>query len=145
MKDWYRPLRHVPWPFDEDDFESAVANLDRSGANKQFATQTEKVLSDMLARQLGKPETMRNNFAAVAEWAKQHDLAIVVNEFGVLKPRVKQEDRVRYLRDIVSTMESNGFGWTMWEYAHEFGFANGSPGARVYEKDTLEAMGLEAR
>jgi endoglucanase len=148
MKPMYQPLRNVPWPLTEANLQQAIDNIHRTGWKDKLADADKKAeafLRNGVKEGFGTAAKMDETMGAVVEWAKQHDVRIVVNEFGVFKPYVKQEDRVRYLKDVTRAMERHGFGWTMWEYAHEFGFAEGAPGKRTYEADTLEALGLTAK
>ncbi len=143
MKDWYQPLRNVPWPFEERDYAAAVENFSRSGKNKEYAAKSEGALKGMLKERLGTVEKMRENFEQIAVWARENDIAIVINEWGVYHKYVDRASRLRYLRDITDTMASHGFGSTVWEYNQDFGFASGEPGARVLDAEVIDAMGLK--
>jgi endoglucanase len=140
MKDWYQPLRNIPWPFEEKDYAAAVENLSRTGKNKEYAAKSEGALKGMLKERLGTVEKMQENFQLLADWAKQHDVAIVINEYGVYNKYVDRESRLRYLRDISAAMAKHGFGATMWEYNQDFGFASGDPGARTLDAEVVRAL-----
>jgi endoglucanase len=76
-------------------------------------------------------------------WAKRWNVPLTCNEFGVYRKVVDPEDRAHWLRDVHTTLEHDGIGWTMWDYAGGFSVVNGGPGQRTADEGTLEALGLK--
>jgi hypothetical protein len=145
MKEWYRPLRNIPWPMDEPQLAQALADLDRSGKNRAIAEeQTRGVLQRMVQAGIGKAEAIDADFAKLDEWCRQYDRRIVINEFGVFKPYAPADSRLRWLEHVRRCAERHGFGWAMWEYQQQLGFAEGEPGERKYDSTALQALGLPA-
>lgn len=144
MKDWYQPLRQVPWPCGPDELQAAIDRLDRSAKNKDNAAKAESVLKDMVAKNIGQRATMAENFQKVADWAKQHDVHVIVNEFGVYKHFADDESRKRWFNDMATELAKHNFGWTIWEYAHAFGIVSGEPGSRTFDPVVTDALGLKA-
>lgn len=144
MSSWYQPLKHVPWPLDESNLQVALDNVVTDGKRGEYASRAKKVLKDMIGQKLGTKEIIQEEMAELAEWSKKNERYIVVDEFGVYKPFSQEDDRLRWLNFVRSEMEKYNFGWSLWEYAHEFGFAEGEPGEREYDAATLQALGLNA-
>lgn len=143
MKDWYRPLRQVPWPVDASSLPQAFSNLDRTGKNAPIASKTEKVLQDMAHQGLGTVENIAKNFDKLAEWSQRHERRLIINEFGVYKPHAPPAGRLAWLEQVRQAAEARGFGWSLWEYAEAFGFAEGEPGERQFDPAALQALGLK--
>jgi endoglucanase len=77
-----------------------------------------------------------------AEWAKHWNVPLTCNEFGAYRKVTDAQDRARWLRDVRSTLEHDGIGWSMWDYAGGFSAVNGEPGQRTPDEVTVEALGL---
>jgi len=142
MRDWYKPLRNVPWPCDNTNLQQAIDSLDRSGQNKEAAAHAEAVLRNMVAKGFGTTQKVDQSFNEVTEWAKKYDVDIVINEFGVRRPFVKDEDCERWLAYVRKTAEARGFGWAMWEYNREFKLVDGLPGHRTFDPTPARGLGL---
>lgn len=78
-----------------------------------------------------------------AEWAKHWNVPLTCNEFGVYRKESDPQDRARWLHDVRTTLEHNGIGWAMWDYAGGFSVVNGAPHQRRGDDVTLEALGLK--
>ena len=74
-------------------------------------------------------------------WGKKHGVAMTCNEFGVYR-KAPAADRDRCLGDLRKSFEKHHIGWTLWEYAGEFGIVTGEPGHRVPDAETVKALGL---
>lgn len=79
-----------------------------------------------------------------AAWAAKHGVHLTCNEFGVYR-KAPAADRNRCIEDTRKALEKYAIGWSMWDYATEFGVATGEPGQRVADPDTLKALGLTPR
>ncbi|QDU71701.1 glycoside hydrolase family 5 protein [Mucisphaera calidilacus] len=58
------------------------------------------------------------------DWARQHNVPIMCNEFGVYIPHARAEDRITWSRHMRQALERNGIVWTMWDYKGGFGIAD---------------------
>ncbi len=77
------------------------------------------------------------------DWARQHEVRVTCNEFGVLR-KAPAEGRLAYLHDLVTALERNHIGWTMWDYAGGFGICTtDAGGGRVLDRAAVEALGLK--
>jgi endoglucanase len=81
---------------------------------------------------------------AAAEWAKQNNVPLICNEFGVYRRVTDPMSRMNWIRDMRTALEADGIGWTMWDYRGGFGVVwkqNGQP-AKV-DGAVVEALGLK--
>jgi len=81
---------------------------------------------------------------AAAAWGKQHNVPLLCNEFGVYRRVTPKDSRMRWLHDVRTALESDGIGWTMWDYRGGFGVVwkeDGKP-AKV-DDSVVEALGLK--
>jgi hypothetical protein len=80
--------------------------------------------------------------AGAARWAAEQGMRLTCNEFGVYRAKALPEHRGAWLRDVRSALERHNIGWTMWDYAGDFGVTTTEDGARVPDRATLTALGL---
>ena len=78
-------------------------------------------------------------------WAAAHGVPLTCNEFCVYKVFAPRAARLRWLADVTSVFVEQGIGWTVWDYAGNFGVATGEGGHRQPDVEVLAALGLEAR
>jgi aryl-phospho-beta-D-glucosidase BglC (GH1 family) len=78
-----------------------------------------------------------------AEWARQHNVPLVCNEFGVYQAFSNPLDRAAWLTDVRTALEKNGIGWAMWDYSGGFGVVNRVNGHPVPDDLTVRALGLK--
>lgn len=94
----------------------------------------------------GEQRWNRDKLAATIEqaaaWGRQHQKPLWCSEFGVLRWNLRNEDRVRWLRDVRELLEARGIRWTHWDYAGAFGLVRGEAGARELDDDAIAALGL---
>jgi len=78
----------------------------------------------------------------VAEWARQHGVPVVCNEFGVYRSYADPQDRAAWIHDVRTSLERHGMGWTMWDYSGSFGVVTKKDGRSTPDDGTLRALGL---
>jgi endoglucanase len=86
---------------------------------------------------------IESEFHAIAQWAKQNGVRVPVNEFGVFRDYADAADRARWIRDVRTTAEKYGFGWTIWDYQTNFGVVQKQNGKTVVDPITAEALGVK--
>jgi endoglucanase len=79
--------------------------------------------------------------------AQERRVRIICDEFGVIRSKVDPASRNRWLHDVRAALESMGIGWTVWDYADEFGVATKQASAPAtlapeLDRSTLAALGL---
>jgi len=83
------------------------------------------------------------DFAQVAAWAKQWNVPVVCNEFGVYRKAAKVDDRAAWLHDVRTLLEKYGIGWAMWDYSGGFGVVVKEDGKTTADEVTLKALGMK--
>jgi endoglucanase len=78
----------------------------------------------------------------VAEWARQHGVPVVCNEFGVYRDYAEPQDREAWIHDVRTALERHDMGWTMWDYSGNFGVVIRKDGRSVPDEITVRALGL---
>ena len=140
MKDWYEPLRNVPWPVDERQRAQIPNWID---TDHEHAEKSKLVLADMLRQGLGKSSRIDENFDAILAWSKKHQRPIVINEFGVYTKHADKNDAMAWTAAVREAAEQRGFGWSLWDYLGDFGFGGDVvPGRREWDSERLEALGF---
>lgn len=79
-----------------------------------------------------------------AAWAARHNVRIICTEFGVYRRWARPDDRARWIGDVRVALERHGMGWTMWDYAGDFGIVTKQADQIVTEGDIVRALGLPA-
>ncbi len=72
-------------------------------------------------------------------WSRQNNVKIVCLEFGVYRPYVDSQSRIRWLKDVREILEENHIPWALWSYRGKFGLQDENG---VFEKDMAVALGL---
>jgi aryl-phospho-beta-D-glucosidase BglC (GH1 family) len=89
------------------------------------------------------PARIDKEIAAIASWAKKHNVNVTCNEFGVYRRVASSVDRAAWIRDVRNALEKYGIGWTMWDYQGSFGVVNKENGRAVPDPETIAALGLK--
>ncbi|MFZ3215623.1 MAG: cellulase family glycosylhydrolase [Candidatus Acidiferrales bacterium] len=77
----------------------------------------------------------------VADWAARWNVPIICNEFGVFRKNADPQDRAAWLKDVRTSLEKHGMGWTMWDYNGGFSVVNYENGHPVADELTVRALG----
>jgi endoglucanase len=84
--------------------------------------------------------------APLEEWARRHHVRVICDEFGVIRPNADPVSRYRYIHDVRTVLEKMNFGWTVWDYADDFGIAPthaGSEAIGPIDQNAEIALGLK--
>ena len=79
-----------------------------------------------------------------ADWAKQRNVPLICNEFGVFRSYSDPHDREAWLKDVRTALEHHGIGWTMWDYSGSFGVVTKKDGQATPDEVTIRALGLNS-
>jgi aryl-phospho-beta-D-glucosidase BglC (GH1 family) len=115
----YNKLEKISYPLTPKDVTDLIKKLTDLGAVGYAVN----ALRPYQASGFG-PKQIEESFANIAKQAKANGYPVYLGEFGVLRGKVKDEDRNRWLADVRSAAEKYGFGWSLWEYNHIFGLMN---------------------
>ncbi len=130
------PLRDVPYPSSPEAVEPVLRlynGAEQRGALIQYGNER------------WNREFIQQRMQAAADWAAQHNVRVICNEFGTYSVYAPMEDRVQWIQDVRETLESFGFGWTMWEYDDSFGMViiKSGTGIPTFHPMVVAALGLE--
>ncbi len=78
-----------------------------------------------------------------ADWAKQHKVPLICNEFGVYRAFADSHDRAVWINDVRTSLEHHDIGWTMWDYSGSFGAVTKKDGKLTPDEVTIRALGLK--
>jgi endoglucanase len=130
---YWRHLKELPYP-------ASPADLPRM---------TEGVPDDLTRLYLTRygherwsAERIEAEIGEAAAWAARHRVRLICNEFGVYRRWARPSDRARWIGDVRAALERHGIGWTMWDYAGDFGIVSRQADQLVAENDIVRALGL---
>lgn len=86
---------------------------------------------------------IESEISLIAAWAREKGVRVTCNEFGVARQNANSDERAAWIRDVRTSLESHGIGWTTWDYAGGFAVAPGDPGKRKPDDQVLRALGLK--
>lgn len=93
------------------------------------------------------PQRMQTEMARAGDWARQHGVRVLCNEFGCIRAQVEPASRYRWMHDVRAALETQGLGWTLWDYTDIFGITAqsnllGQAGRRTLDEPAYAALGL---
>lgn len=81
-----------------------------------------------------------------AAWARQNNVPLICNEFGVYRNNADPVSRSNWLHDVRTALESDGIGWAMWDYRGGFGVVTKQDGQPAQVDGTVVgALGLKGK
>jgi endoglucanase len=72
------------------------------------------------------PDRIVGDLDRVAKWRDQHNVAVQVNEFGVLQDKAPRQSRLLWIRTVRAAAERLNLGWVYWSLAGGFGVSDPS-------------------
>jgi endoglucanase len=82
--------------------------------------------------------------AFAAAWARERNVPLICNEFGVYRDTANPASRARWIGDVRSALEENHIGWAMWDYRGNFGVVERGDTQITPDPAILSALGLNA-
>jgi len=91
---------------------------------------------------------VRAGLRRAAEWGAANLVPVFCGEFGVYRKVAPPADRLAWIHDVRTSLESLGIGWSMWDYETDFGLVtyrepSWRRGIQV-DAGCLTALGLDA-
>jgi aryl-phospho-beta-D-glucosidase BglC (GH1 family) len=77
-----------------------------------------------------------------ADWAGQHNVPLICNEFGVYRKFSDPQDRAAWIKDVRTSLERHGIGWAMWDYSGSFSVVTKKDDKAALDELTVRALGL---
>jgi len=130
----WRYLKQVPYPSSPEGVAAILPTI----SNQQLGAALVKYGDERWG-----PARIDKEIAAIASWAKVHNVPVTCNEFGVYRKVVSAVDRAAWIRDVRTALEKYGIGWAMWDYQGGFDVVNKVNGRAVPDAETIAALGLK--
>ena len=130
---YWRHLRELPYPASPDDLPRMTAGVP-DDLTRLYLTRYghERWSGERIGAEIGE----------AAAWAARHGVRVICTEFGVYRRWARPPDRARWIADVRSVLERHGIGWTMWDYAGDFGIVTKQADRISTEGDIVRALGL---
>ena len=87
-------------------------------------------------------ERIDHEIGMAAAWAAKRHVFLTCNEFGAFRRFAPPADRAVWIKDMRTTLEKYGIGWTMWDYAGSFGVVTKVNGEPTADEVVVKALGL---
>jgi endoglucanase len=82
-------------------------------------------------------EAISLDFLKVKTWAGQHNVPVLLGEFGAYS-QADMESRIRWTQYVARSAEQDSFSWAYWEFASGFGIYD--PDINTWREPLLEAL-----
>ncbi len=89
------------------------------------------------------PARIEADIGLTADWAQEHHVALICNEFGVYRRYVDPRSRDAWLHDVRTILERHNIGWAMWDYSGSFGVVTKENGKTTVDQGVIAALGLK--
>lgn len=132
--DMLRYFRSVPYPSNPVSVASILPQIKNETARKRLQE---------YGKQRWNAQKLEELISNAAAWAKEHQVRLTCNEFGVYRRVAPPDDRNTWIRDVRSLLEKYNIGWSMWDYNHGFGVMKRVNEKSVPDLDTLQALFTE--
>lgn len=130
--DYWVHIRDLPYPSSPQNVEDVAARIEDEEARGVVLE---------YGKQRWNKQKIQEEIRRIAQWRQRHGVPIICNEFGVYRRFVGAKDRAAWLGDVRSALESEGIGWTMWDYQGGFSVVNTEEN-RTPDRLTLQALNL---
>lgn len=132
--DYWLDIHNLPFPPTQQAVADAIAH-----------THSEE--SKWMLLQYGEdhwgPDRVAGDIGFAGDWARQRNVPLICDEFGVYRNFSNPDDRGRWLTAVRTAFEKNHIGWTMWDYQGGFGAVYKENGTLRNDDVALRALGLE--
>ena len=98
----------VPYPYAEDRWSEYKETF---GFYNPQSWQLSQLTSYF---RIGNKDALRNRIAQAKQWAVDHDVPVICNEFGVYEATSLAEDRARYYTDLIDIFGELEIPWQIW-------------------------------
>ena len=133
--DFWRDVKNLPFPADS----AAV-----SAAQEQTPSQAARWEMEQYRLDHWNATHISGDIAFVARWARERNLPLLCDEFGVYRYNTHPQDRARWIQATRQALEQNHISWTMWDYQGGFGLVRKETGKTQDDADVVVALGLKS-
>ncbi len=130
---FWRHLRNVPYPSSPQGLEPLASTApDDLTRLRLIRYGHERWSAERIEAEIGE----------AAAWARRRGVRLVCSEFGVTRGSTDPAHRAQWIADVRAALERHGVGWTLWDYAGDFGIVTKEGGQVTPEERLLSALGL---
>jgi len=144
-------MRNVPWttaghwhdmPYPAERARLHQPWMDTGGDQQRGLEEMDQYLADDWNQ-----AEITQKWEPLLAWARRYpELRIRMGEFGVYRTGVEPASRYRWVSDVRAMAEAHGWGWSVWNYASDFGITSqsnieGKPRGSL-ERSAMIALGL---
>ena len=101
-------------------------------------TEEEKAVVEQYNHSYDK-EWMRKTWQEAVDYAKEKGLRLYLGEFGCMV-NCGEEVRLAWLKDVVDLSRELGIAYSLWEYNHQFGFAERMNKGVIHNRPLMEVV-----
>jgi endoglucanase len=130
---YWRHLRDLPYPASPAELPGMTAGVP-DDLSRLYLTR--------YSHERWGAERIEAEIGLAAAWAARHNVRVTCTEFGVYRRWARPPDRARWIGDVRAALERHGIGWTMWDYAGDFGLVTKQAGQILAEDAVVRALGL---
>jgi endoglucanase len=130
----WRQLENVPYPSSPEGLQPMTATI---------ADDLTRLRLIRYGHDRWSAERIEAEIGQVAAWARRHQVRVTCNEFGVHRRAANPSDRTTWIGDVRIALERHGIGWTMWDYAGDFGIVTKAGDQTAVDHAIVKALGLE--
>ena len=130
---YWRDLRNLPYP-------ASPAELPRITAG--VPDDLTRLYLTRYSYERWSAERIEAEIGLVAAWAARRGVRVICSEFGVYRRWAPPADRARWIGEVRTALERHGIGWTMWDYAGDFGIVTKQADQTTTEEAIVRALGL---
>lgn len=132
--DYWLDVRNLPFPATEKDVLQVIEHADSHEARWRLLQYKEDHWD---------ADRIAGDIAFAAQWARDRNVPLMCDEFGVYRNFSDPDSRERWLNATRTAFERNHIGWTMWDYQGGFGVVFKENGSLRDDEVALRALGLK--
>jgi endoglucanase len=127
----------LAWPVE------VPAARERAASAAPGGGQASSILEDQIARGVFTRQSIIRLLDKLTAWQRTHRVATIwVGEFGVYRKFAPREARLAWHRTMRTEFETRGWGWTLWDYAGDYGMVRPNSSPPEYDTELLQSLGL---
>ena len=132
--DYWLDVRNLPFPSTEKGVSQAIEHTDSQETRWRLLQYKEDHWdAGRIAGDIG----------FVAQWARDRNVPLMCDEFGVYRNFTTPDDRERWLTATRTAFEKNHIGWTVWDYQGGFCVVYKDKGSLRDDEVALRGLGMK--
>lgn len=128
-------FQSIPYPATPDALKAALASVQDDSA---------RYMLFLYGAGGWNAQAMLGRLQFARDWAMEHHVPILCDEFGAYRTKAPADSRARYIRDVRLTLDRLQIGWAMWDYRGDFGLVTHDGPRSVADPAIVDALGLSS-